>query len=335
MLRNTWETAMKRIAALSVLLLLIPQFAFAAQNSPEVIIISSVAMLVLAAFVVIYQVSASKGAASSDNANLADQNSILFKLNYRINGASIYKIEVYRQSGNIERVEYPILGSDVAEKILTSMRRASITAVSITERAGGIDIRRLIHNGRGRQEGKRIGGYFITEVSSSVRSLGGMSKERTPTQNDVDNEPISISATSEAEAALIKCWYRIADQIPTDEMGNVRNFVSGFDEKTGMGTGSISHVDFFVFLALIDKFLIGEADITTAVRSELENSDSPHHRVIANEVGRSRIRGIESFGASPKDIKVAFERWFHLLSFAEVIRENRPKTLSINLDDVK
>jgi hypothetical protein len=323
---------MKRCALSVALSLAFPQAAFAAENSPQVVIFSSIAMVVFVAVVLIYQFSAVKKSDDPDNTTLANQDSILDKLNYRLNPDAVYRVEVYRQSGNAERVEGPILGRLVAEKILTSMRRASITAVSITERSDRIDVRRLIHNGRGRQEGKRIGGYFITQISSPVRNLPRPSSADNKPTEAVD-APLQISSNSDAEAALIKSWSRIESQIPADGLEAVRRFVSGFDMASGKGEGTVSHVDFFLFLSFIDRFLCGEADITPSVREELGRSEARHHQAIYRQATRSKVRGIESFGVEPKDVKNAFINWFDLLSFADFVRENRPRVLALELEE--
>lgn len=320
-----------RMAVASTAATLTPQHVWAAENSPQVVVFSSLAMVLLVAAILIYQWAAVKGAHDSENHMTADQGSILYKLNHYLNPAALYRIEVYRQSGNTERVEGPISGQLVAEKVLASMRRASITAVSISKRSGGIDVRRLIYNGRGRQEGKRIGGYFITLVLTPTNDVGAkQSINAKPTEQI--SSPIQVSVKSEAEAALIKSWYRIDNQIASSDMQSVRAFMSGFDRVSGKGEGSISHVDFFLFLSFVDRYLCGEAPITPEIRDQLGKSDAAHHQKIFRQNKRVKIRGIESFDAKPEAIKEAFTIWFNLLGFADVVKENRPSILTLDLE---
>jgi len=49
------------------------------------------------------------------------------------------------------------------------------------------------------------------------------------------------------------------------------------------------------------------------------------------EENRQIIYGIETFNASPSEVQRIFIGWFNRLSFADVIRENRPKTLTVSL----
>lgn len=325
-------TKVKRHTAATIILLMLPQGASAAETSPQVVVFSILATIFLIAIILIYQAAALKGSANPDDDALANQVSILYKLNHRINPEAMYRIEVYRQSGNTERIEGPVAGKQVAEKVLSSMRRASITLVSISERSGGIDVRRVIYNGRGRQEGKRIGGYFINQISVAGTKFTKNSSAEAETIEKIEG-PLSISTKDDAEAALIKSWYRIDAQFRADEMQSIRQFVSGFDMVSGRGAGTISQVDFFLFLSFVDKFLCGEAIITSSIRDELRNSDALHHKSIFEQAGRTNIKGLESFDVPPKDIKIAFTRWFNLLGFADIIRENRPRILSLDLDE--
>lgn len=322
---------MKKIVAASTVLMVVPNLAHAAENSPQVIILSTIAFLVFVGIVLLFQMSASKEATNPSNENFADQNSILYKLNHRIDQNSTYKISVYRQSENIERVEGPISGKNVAEKILTSMRRASITAVSISNHKDGIDVRRAIYNGRGRQEGKRIGSYLITEILSPKTHNPTVPIPSEESAISTANGNIKVFSSSESEAAIIKSWYRIEDQISPEKMKPTRDFLQGFDKKSGVGRSEISQVDFFVFLSFVDKYLAGEAKITPSVRAELSESDAPHHQSILADSNREKMRGIEAFNANPKEIQEKFREWYSYLQFSDQVKENRPQTLTITL----
>lgn len=60
-------------------------------------------------------------------------------------------------------------------------------------------------------------------------------------------------------------------------------------------------------------------------------SEADHHKIIAEQVDRDRIWGIENFGVNPQGIKEAFKKWLNLLRFADLVRENRPKVLTLVL----
>ncbi len=320
----------QNIAILSVVALLLPSAANAAGNSPEVILFSCLAVVIIVGLIALFHFSG-RSTSSSSSEHVANQASLLYKLNYFLDQSAAYRIEVYRQSGNIERVEGPIQGKQVAEKILSSMRRASISAVSIMQSSDGIDVRRLVHNGRGRQEGKRIGSYLIVNLSTSGNSTSDVTDSPSDTSAQLENHDITVVVKSEAEAALIKSWYRIDGQISVGRMQSVRDFLKNFDPTTGVGEGTIKQTDFFVFLTYVDKFLVGTSDVSSEVREELGRSAALHHQFILKEENRQIIYGIETFNASPSEIQRTFIDWFNRLSFADVIRENRPKTLTVSL----
>jgi hypothetical protein len=321
----------QNIALLSVVALLLPSAANAAGNSPEVILFSCLAVVIFVGFIAFFHFSGRSTSSSSASEHVANQASLLYKLNYFLDQSATYRIEVYRQSGNIERVEGPIQGKQVAEKILSSMRRASISAVSIMQSSDGIDVRRLVHNGRGRQEGKRIGSYLIVNLSTSENSTPHVTDSPSNTSAQSENHDITLVVKGEAEAALIKSWYRIDGQISVGRMQSVRDFLKNFDPTTGVGEGTIKQTDFFVFLTYVDKFLVGTSDVSSEVREELGRSAALHHQFILKEENRQIIYGIETFNASPSEIQRIFIDWFNRLSFSDVIRENRPKTLTVSL----
>ena len=316
---------MKKIAAASTVLMIAPNVAYAAENSPQVLILSTIAMVLLVAVILIFQISASKEATNPTNGNFADQSSILYKLNNIIDQNATYKVEVYRQSGNIERVDGPLSGTNVSEKILTAMRRAKITTVTISNYRDEIDVKRVIYNGRSRQEGKRIGGYLIKKIQSAnnVNEVSAIPL--------ADSRFLTISASSESEVAIIKSWYRIEDQISSEIAKPINNFLQGFDKKTGIGNNDISQVDFFLFLSIVDQYLAGEGKITALARAELSESDAPHHQSIFADSSREKMRGIETFDVNPNEIQEKFIEWYSKLEHADKITENRPLTLTITL----
>ncbi len=322
---------MQNIAILSVVALLLPSAANAAGNSPEVILFSCLAVVIFVGFIAFFHFSGRSTSSSSASEHVANQASLLYKLNYFLDQSATYRIEVYRQSGNIERVEGPIQGKQVAEKILSSMRRASISVVSIMQSSDGIDVRRLVHNGRGRQEGKRIGGYLIVNLSTGRTTDANKTDRHEDKSPQSENQDVTVVVKSEAEAALIKSWYHIDAQIPDDRMKSVRDFLQHFDPVTRTGEATISQMDFFVFLTYIDKFLVGTSDLSPEVRAELGQSAAAHHQYVFKDSSRSFIYGIEAFDVSPSEIQIVYTSWFNRLSFAGVIRENRPQTLTFGL----
>ena len=74
-----------------------------------------------------------------------------------------YDPVVWRQSGEIHsHSEFTMSREDALEYVLKTMRRAKIDAVSVLENTEDeFTVRRSVQNARGRQEGKRVGGFTL------------------------------------------------------------------------------------------------------------------------------------------------------------------------------
>ena len=74
-----------------------------------------------------------------------------------------YDPVVWRQSGEIHsHYEFTMSREDALEYVLKTMKRAKIESVSVLENTEDeFTVRRSVQNARGRQEGKRVGGFTL------------------------------------------------------------------------------------------------------------------------------------------------------------------------------
>lgn len=142
-----------------------PSYAFASENTPTSIILGTVGMLAISALVLIVALKAEQGASDPSNANFATVANIRQKLMQTIDTRGIYSLSVIRQSGNVERSYAKLSFNDAISQITQTMRRAKIDTVAIAQSGATTRIYRTMHNGRGRQEGKRIGGFELTKLN--------------------------------------------------------------------------------------------------------------------------------------------------------------------------
>ena len=141
-----------------------PSSALAADNGPVELTIGIIGMLLIAGVGLYYTHIAEKGANDPNNAAFSDAYDLNVKLMTHLKLGAQYRLEVVRQSGNVERTLEPVSAQQAISQVASTMRRAKIDIVSIRRSGNTIKIYRTMHNGRGRQEGKRIGGFELTEI---------------------------------------------------------------------------------------------------------------------------------------------------------------------------
>lgn len=107
------------------------------------------------------QLSASESAIDPKNASYANPHNLREKLYSQLDKNTSYTVYVMRQSGNVERYYENVEACNVPELIVPVVRRAKIDTVAIGKTSKGLKIWRTMHNHRGRNEGKRIGGFKI------------------------------------------------------------------------------------------------------------------------------------------------------------------------------
>ena len=142
-----------------------PSFAFAGENTPASIVLGTIGMLAISALVLVVALNAEKGASDPSNSNYATADNIFQKLSQTIDSRGVYSLSVIRQSGNIQRTYDRVTFNEAVAQISQTMRRAKIDTVAISTSGNKTQIFRTVHNGRGRQEGKRIGGFELIKLN--------------------------------------------------------------------------------------------------------------------------------------------------------------------------
>lgn len=141
-----------------------PSSALAADNGPVELTIGILGMLLIAGIGLFYTHIAEKGANDPNNSAFSDVYDLNMKLTTHLKLGAHYRLEIVRQSGNIERTLEPVSAQQAISQVASTMRKAKIDMVSIRRSGNTIKIYRTMHNGHGRQEGKRIGGFELTEI---------------------------------------------------------------------------------------------------------------------------------------------------------------------------
>lgn len=331
-----------RISLLGVLTSLIPSTALAEQNSPEAIIFGTLGMLFLGGIVIYFAMHADVAATDPENIGFADQNTLQTKLNSLLAADGIYNVAVIRQSGNVERVLEGLDAPHVVTKILQIMRKARIDTVSIVETDDLIQLYRTVHNGRGRQEGKRIGGFNIVQNGLAFKTTSLRERLDDETLMNFEFETgtiITLSPESEAQKAIVKAFFRAIEK-SSDEVAP-KAIIRNYDAETGEGNDDIHYNAIVEMLIYADLYLVGEGQMTDEVRAQLKASDRQWQRDLGNNLNLKTVMGIHAFGStSPKEIKQAFEKYWQLcevavdadqepsLTTTALMKTQRPKILS-------
>jgi hypothetical protein len=129
------------------------------------IAIGTIGMIAISALVIMAALNAEKGASDPANSNFATADNLISKLAQSIDVRATYSLKIIRQSGNVERAYDRVTFNAAANQITQTMRRAKIDTVSISTSGNKTEIFRTVHNGRGRQEGKRIGGFELVKLN--------------------------------------------------------------------------------------------------------------------------------------------------------------------------
>jgi hypothetical protein len=86
----------------------------------------------------------------------------------RLPDVGVYHVHVLRQSGGCQRSFSMVTPYGVVAEVSNILRRAQIDRVRVTHWPNGkIYVERTMHNGRGNQEGRKIGGVVIQPQHSS------------------------------------------------------------------------------------------------------------------------------------------------------------------------
>ena len=324
---------------LGVFFALCPSAALANQNSPEVIIFSSLAMLVLAVFVVYYASKADEAAVDPENASFADQDTLPAKLQRLMDDDGTYTLAVVRQSGNVERIVENLTAAEVVKKVSQTMRKAKIETVSISANGDALHLYRVMHNGRGRQEGKRIGGFDIVQTGWGSNNISTMMDDGLELDLDDDDDPaleFTFDADNEAKKAIIKSFFTMVStmkqSLDDTEMADIPEaLIESFDPETGEGSATLDAADLVTLLVFSDLHLSGEAEMTPAIREQFSSSETPWQQEIGEDMRILTVTGIMGYGSTtPAEIKEEFSSFWYICELFVGFESKNPYRQALN-----
>ena len=331
------------------LLCVTPSVAFAAQNGPTEVMLGVLGMIALAGFGIYFTHRSAQRAANPNNFGFSDADALVEKLAHHLDPDSVYILRVIRQSGNIERTVEGLSVNDVIKQVAQTMRRAKIDVVSIGGSPNHLKLFRTMHNGRGRQEGKRIGGFEVLRATNNTSGYGSVRQGLTNAANEIEaanNKPslvdddistfqIHLHPMNEAQKAIVKAYFRIYKQLFSGD-DTISEFYNG---ETGEGDGKWHYSTIINVLMVSDAYLSGTTDLTPELRKAFASSETAWQREIAKDFTRKKVTGAMAFGdTTPTEIKREMCRlWseclekdksrFGLNSPSVLIPERRPKFL--------
>jgi hypothetical protein len=299
---------------LTLILTVFPTAAFAAENGPIELVIGIGGMIILSIIVLAFANKADNSAEDPTNMEFAGLDTLYSKLISQLDLQGAYNLHIVRQSGNVERTIEELDVNEVVSQISSTMKRAKIDLVSIRGDANHLELYRVMHNGRGRQEGKRIGGFDIQKVgelnSSTIQDFGETSYIDS---QEIEPVKVTLKADNEARQALVIAFFKVVKYIDTPPKGILDNF----DPDTGKGRASLEVHDMIQFLVIADKYLTGTGELTADTRQQLVKSDAAWQREVGNNTSLNKVMGIISFeDASPQEIQEEFKttwEWSELL----------------------
>jgi hypothetical protein len=249
-----------------------------------------------------YASKANNSAIDPDDLSFADQDTLPTKLNRLMAVDGIYSLVVVRQSGNVERVVENLVAAEVLLKISQTMRKAKIDTVSIKDTGNAIQLYRVMHNARGRQEGKRIGGFNILQTGWGSEAV----EDDSSCIDFASTQSVEVSPQSEAEKAIIKAFFRAAEGTDSDMLPTA--ILNSFDGETGEGNDAFHYNTVLKMLIYADLYLLGKGKMTEEIRSQFLKSDREWQRNLGKDYSMKTVLGIHAFGStSPSEIKQAYE----------------------------
>jgi hypothetical protein len=333
------KTLKLRKLILGVFLALCPSAAFANQNSPEMIIFGSLAMVALAGFGVYYAFKADEAALDPENSSFADQDTLPAKLQRLMDQGGTYSLAVVRQSGNVERIVENLTAPEVVKKVSQTMRKAKIETVSLSADGDALQLYRVMHNGRGRQEGKRIGGFNIVQTgwgSDDISIMMDDNHELDLGDNDDPALEFNFDADNEAKKAIIKSFFTIVStmkhSLNDTEMPNIPEaLIENFDPETGEGSATLDAADLVTLLVYSDLHLSGEAEMTSAVREQFSSSDTVWQQKIGQDESILTVTGVLGYGSTtPEEVKEEFSSFWDICELFVSFESKNPHRHALN-----
>ena len=122
-------------------------------------------------------------------------------------------------------------------------------------------------------------------------------------------QSVKLNPQSEAEKAIIKAFFLSAEGTDSDMLPMA--ILNSFDGETGEGNDAFHYNAVVMMLIYADLYLLGEGQMTGAVRLQFLKSDREWQRDLGNDHSLKTVLGIHAFGnTSPNEIKQAFEHYW-------------------------
>jgi len=256
----------------------------------------------------------------------------------------LYDVAIWRQSGEIYKIgSAGVSRNDAIKEVLQTFKRANIDTITIRKNTTEeIEVYRLFHNGRGRQEGKRVGGASIKKVLWQAEpEVLGVANNKAETLHAVlpretADDRVQVSFNTEAKKAIARAFFAVKNQAlkntdSGDAFTDLEQYLKFLNPESGEGEINLPSSYLGKFLCLADLGLGTKMPITDALREKLLGSSVRRHRVYGEDERKKFLIGIETYGnSSPSEIFKAFEEMCEKATFSYDARE-KLKTLKLNL----
>jgi hypothetical protein len=190
---------------------------------------------------------------------------------------------VDRQSGNVEREEQYATVDDALGALQRIYTRAKVDKVRVNKNSETEFVTwRAVHNSRGRQEGKRIGGvrlYIEKDTNSESAFL---------------NQIITFSTRSEIDEKLMHYVNRgIVEATADSDTDSIKvvnaKFYEKYNKETGEGCWQVSRAEFRYMLSMAHSVLVGVVSLDASNRENIEKLSSLNAQRIAKDMTIDKV----------------------------------------------
>jgi len=196
---------------------------------------------------------------------------------------------------------------EAIKEVITAFKRAKIEFVRFaTNEPSEMELWRAIYHGKGTREGRRLGGASIKRVLWQAESDAILAAD--------DNAKIEIEATTEAEKAIIKAYFRLIEECKvTGEPPNVpKSIQENFNAETGEGRAILENDEMMALLVGSQLYLEGSAKLTDKMRDAMRATSADWQTAISDNPEITSVLGVHAFGTTtPEEVQRAFNDWLY------------------------
>lgn len=218
------------------------------------------------------------------NKTATDLNDIKASIKLRpLNQFEYVSLVVDRQSGNVEREENYATIEEALVALQKIYTRAKVDKVRVNKSSDTEFVTwRAVHNSRGRQEGKRIGGIRLY-VEKNLNA-----------ENDFLNEIVDFSTKSEVDEKLMHYVNRGIVEATTDtDSENIKvvnaKFYEKYNKETGEGGWQVSRAEFRYMLSMAHSVLVGTVRLDASNRENIKKLSSLNAKRIADDMSIDKV----------------------------------------------